>query len=145
MEGGIRTYMEDNICISALIENWQIVYDFLEKSMDNMDIPKDSKMSVIFAGEEIYVNISSYAYPESHGDVTVCFEHDVGNNLLKVRFIDNGIPFDPTKVKSPDTTESVEKRNIGGLGIFIVNKIMDGMEYVYDRGQNNLLIFKKIG
>ncbi len=136
--------MENNIYVPALIENWQTVYDFLGKCMGSIKINKNLITSVLFASEEIYVNISSYAYPESEGSVCVNFEHDAGNNILKVKFTDNGIPFDPTKVKSPDINESLEKRKIGGLGIFIANKIMDSMEYVYRDGQNNLIIIKKI-
>lgn len=136
--------MEDNIYIPALVENWKTVYEFLKKNLEDKGIPKNHKIPVLFASEEIYVNISNYAYPQSTGKVSVHFEYDADNNFLKIRFIDNGIPFDPTKVISPDTTESVEQRKIGGLGIFIVNKIMDGMEYLYEHGQNNLVIFKKI-
>lgn len=136
--------MEDNIYIPALVENWQTVYDFLKKNMEGKGIPNNHKTPVLFASEEIYVNISHYAYPGSKGNVYIYFEYNADKNLLKIKFIDDGTPFDPTKVVGPDTTESVEQRKIGGLGIFIVNKIMDGMEYTYKRGQNNLVIFKKI-
>lgn len=136
--------MENNIYIPALIENWQTVYDFLGKCMEGKDIEKDCVTSVLFASEEIYVNISKYAYPGNKGNVYVNFEHDPNQNILRIEFIDNGIPFDPTKVPSPDVTESLENRKIGGLGIFIVNKVMDGMEYKHKCGQNNLTIIKKI-
>ena len=136
--------MENNIYIPALIENWQVVYDFLGKCMEGKDIEKNHIVSILFASEEIYVNISKYAYPESKGNVYVNFEHDLHKNLLRIKFIDEGTPFDPTKVPIPDVTESLEKRKIGGLGIFIVNKVMDSMEYTHKCGQNNLTIIKKI-
>ena len=89
------------------------------------------------------MNISRYAYPGSQGNVFINFEHNPGERLVKVSFVDDGIPFDPTKTKKPDATKSVVERKIGGLGIFIVNKVADGMEYAYKRGQNNLVIIKK--
>ncbi len=136
--------MKNSIYIPALVENWQTVYEFLGECMRDIGIDKSHIASVLFASEEIYVNISSYAYPKVKGNVSVNFEYDDGKNLLKIRFTDDGIPFDPTKSQLPDVTKPLKERKAGGLGIFIVNKIMDGMEYIYECGQNNLVIIKKI-
>ena len=57
---------------------------------------------------------------------------------------DNGIPFDPLAKADPDVTLSAEERNIGGLGIYMVKKSMDALEYSRKDGQNILTITKKL-
>ena len=61
-----------------------------------------------------------------------------------ITFSDRGIPFDPLAKEDPDISLSVEKREIGGLGIFMAKKIMDHMEYRYENGQNILTMTKKL-
>ena len=60
------------------------------------------------------------------------------------RLSDEGIPFDPLKKPDPDITLSLEERQIGGLGIFIVKKTMDSVSYAYENGKNILTMIKKI-
>ena len=57
---------------------------------------------------------------------------------------DKGVPFDPLKKPDPDITLPAEKREIGGLGIFITKKTMDTVEYAYENGENVLTMTKKI-
>jgi len=63
--------------------------------------------------------------------------------VLTLVFADDGSPFDPTtEIDAPDVTASLEEREIGGLGIFIVKKQMDRMEYQYENGKNILTLVK---
>ncbi len=60
-----------------------------------------------------------------------------------ITFIDNGIPYDPLAKVDPDVTLSLEERDVGGLGIYLVKKTMDDILYEYKDGQNILRIKKK--
>jgi serine/threonine-protein kinase RsbW len=55
---------------------------------------------------------------------------------------DDGQPFNPLEAPEVDTTKPLEERTIGGLGIHIVRKLMDGLEYQRHEGKN-LLVLKK--
>ena len=57
---------------------------------------------------------------------------------------DTGIPFDPTAAPEADTSLGVEDRPIGGLGIFLVRKIMDKVSYRRENGKNILSMTKFI-
>ena len=59
-----------------------------------------------------------------------------------ITFKDNGIRYDPLKKDAPDITLSANQRQIGGLGIYIVRKMMDEVEYKYEDGYNILTIKK---
>ena len=62
-----------------------------------------------------------------------------------ITFADHGVPYDPLAKEDPDVTLSLNDREIGGLGIFMVKKSMDDMIYAYENGQNVLTIRKRIG
>ena len=63
---------------------------------------------------------------------------------MTIQFLDNGKPFNPLSKEDADTTLSAEEREIGGLGILMVKKSMDEVEYVYEDGKNILTIKKSI-
>ena len=63
---------------------------------------------------------------------------------LRVVFCDNGKPYNPLDAKEPDMTGTAEDRAIGGLGIFMVRKMMDNVEYMYKDGQNVLTLSMKV-
>ena len=62
----------------------------------------------------------------------------------KLTFIDEGVEYDPLSKADPDVTLSAEERQVGGLGIFLVKKIMDGVEYKRDGQKNILTVVKKL-
>ena len=61
---------------------------------------------------------------------------------MEITFVDSGKPYDPLAKADPDTTQSIEERPIGGMGILIVKKSMDAVDYEYKDGKNILTIKK---
>ena len=66
------------------------------------------------------------------------------NGEVALKFEDEGVPYNPLEKDDPDVTLSVEDREIGGLGIFMVKKSMDDMYYEYKDGKNILTLMKKL-
>ena len=93
--------------------------------------------------EEIVMNITSYAYPEGSEDY-LDVEIEKTDNRIVIRFRDGGVPFNPLERKMPDTNLSWMQRHIGGLGIYLVTKKMDHVDYAYVDNQNVLTIEKLI-
>ena len=89
--------------------------------------------------EEVFVNVASYAY-EKGGTVEVTLSKY--KDHIKFVFKDNGKPFNPLDMKDPNITASSEDREIGGLGIYMVKKIMDDVSYEYINNQNILTLIK---
>lgn len=88
------------------------------------------------------MNVTSYAYPEgTDGYLDVAVEK---NDRIVIRFEDGGVPFNPLEHKMPDISLSWEDRSIGGLGIVLVIKKMDGVSYAYVDHKNVLTIEKVI-
>ena len=63
---------------------------------------------------------------------------------MTIQFLDNGTPFNPLAKEDADITLSAEERKIGGLGILMVKKSMDAVDYTYEGGKNILTIKKSI-
>ena len=89
------------------------------------------------ASSEILANIDSYAY-ENGGELEIITKSR--ERRMTVVFKDNGEPFNPLQVEEPDLAQPLTKRTPGGLGIFIVKKLMSDVTYVYENGQNVLTI-----
>ena len=135
--------MKAEITIDALIENTDTVIDFLNDFLEKVNCPRKATIQLDVATEELYVNIAHYAYAPNQGKATIILESKKDESAVKVTFIDSGTPYDPLAKEDPDVTLSLEERQIGGLGIYMVKKSMDDITYKYVDGQNILSIYKK--
>lgn len=96
---------------------------------------------VNLALEEVLVNIAKYAYKDGNGMIDIAYE--INEDKLKVVIKDKGIAFNPLNKEDPDLTSSIGERQIGGLGIYLLKKMVD--ELKYQRIDNeNVLEFTKI-
>ena len=112
--------------------------------LEGLDCPLKTQMQIDVAIDEWMANIASYAYEGGEGEVTVRFDFQPDDRTVALTFIDSGIPYDPMAKPDPDVTLSVDKRDVGGLGIFLIKKTMDDMTYARRDGQNVLTIRKRI-
>ena len=138
------------LCIEARQERLQEVLDFLDAFLKEADCPPKAQMQLEVALEEMFVNIAQYAYettsvPEAEQlvELSVCSIESGGIRYAQVRLCDRGIPYDPLAKVDPDTTLSAEERPIGGLGIYMVKKSMDHVNYEYRDGQNIFTMEKR--
>lgn len=115
------------------------VLAWVEGTLEDSMVSPKLVIPFLIAVEEIFVNIAHYAYPESEGEVDI--ELTISDKAL-ISFVDEGIAFDPLTKDDPDITASVEERDIGGLGIYMVKKTMDGVEYKRV-GNSNVFTFWK--
>ena len=134
----------NNLNIEAKVENLDQVLDFVNEHLESVDCNMKTQMQIDVAVEELFVNIAHYAYNPEIGTATVQVEVAQDPLRVMITFMDHGIPYDPLKKEDPDITLSAEDRDIGGLGIFMVKKSMDDIQYEYKDGQNILTISKNL-
>lgn len=132
------------IRIDATVENLDRVLAFVEEQMESLDAAPRARMQIAVAVEEIFVNIAYYAYAPGTGSTVVRAAIEQDPPTIAITFEDRGMPYDPTAKPDPDVTASAAERPIGGLGIFMVKKIMDGVDYRRQDGMNVLTIRKKL-
>ena len=105
-------------------------------------VPKENILRDIeIASSEVLANICSYAYEGKEGELEILIE-ERGQDL-KISFTDHGRPFNPLLSATPDTTVSMADRKAGGLGIFIVKKLMNDVLYRYENECNVLVLIKQ--
>ena len=132
------------LTLPATLENIAVVTAFIDEQLEALDCAMKAQIQIDVAIDELFGNIAHYAYGSETGDATVRFDFDEATRVASIAFIDRGVPFDPLAKADPDVTLSAEEREIGGLGIFMVKKSMDKVEYRFENGSNILTIFKHI-
>jgi len=129
--------------IEATPENIDTVIAFVDEQLEEYGCGMKAQMAIDVAVDELFANIAHYAYSPETGYATVRVDVIKDPLSVEITFIDNGVPYDPLANIDPDTSLSVEDRPIGGMGIFIVKKSMDLVNYEYKDGKNMLTIVKK--
>jgi sigma-B regulation protein RsbU (phosphoserine phosphatase) len=117
--------------------------EFIETIADEINLDQGLAMSLNLALEEAVTNVILYAYPKG-SDGRVDVEAIISKDKLKFIISDSGKEFDPTAAPEADVTLGVEDRPIGGLGIYLVRKIMDSVSYERTDGKNVLSMIKKL-
>jgi anti-sigma regulatory factor (Ser/Thr protein kinase) len=117
------------------------VREFLKMNLASLDLNEEDIYKVELSLVEMCSNIMRYAYPGDSGEIVVSAWHEEGKFYLEVR--DSGVPFDPRHVKRPTLEEMINREQMGGLGIFLARKLMDGFLYRREDDQNVLVMYKK--
>jgi anti-sigma regulatory factor (Ser/Thr protein kinase) len=93
--------------------------------------------------EEVLVNIIKYGVTPPSGIIEIeCGVEKTEYFIVKI--IDNGIQFDPLKEGGFGTPESLDKQEIGGLGLHFIKNMSDSLSYEYKDGKNQLTLKKKV-
>lgn len=132
------------ITLPAVPENFAAAQEQVRSFLDSASCSMRTLFELDMVVEEVFINVASYAYPDRTGMVSLDLSLDREQNFLSLTFRDSGIPYDPLRKQSPDVTAPAEKRPIGGLGIFLVQKYSDSLSYEYADNENRLTIGKKL-
>lgn len=132
----------NKLTVEASLDKLETVTEFVEQQLENFDCPMKAMTQFSIAIDEVFSNIALYAYPSGTGPVTIIAEKEPSS--ISLCFVDEGTAYDPLKKEDPDISLSAEEREIGGLGIFMVKKIMDDVSYERKDGCNILTIKKNI-
>ena len=108
------------------------------QQMATVHCPESVRRAMDIALDELYTNISLYAYDGKRGPVRCLM--DVRRGVAAVTLVDEGIPFDPTAEAEPVLPTDGPK--FGGLGIFLARSLMDTMLYERVGNENRLTITK---
>ena len=118
--------------------------DWVDEFLDEAGCPLKEKIRINVALDEVFSNIVKYAYDDGDGTAVVRLELEEDPKAVIITFSDSGKPYNPLDMPEPDVTRSAKQRKPGGLGIFLVKKTMDGLDYERRDGKNVLKIRKYI-
>lgn len=122
--------------LAAALDNLTAAEDYVLDLAQQAGVPTELEPKLRLALEEIVVNIASYAYPEKDGDFEI--ECDPRPNSFCCTIRDWGSAFNPLEADEPDTSQSLEERPIGGLGLMLVTSMADHSSYARVDNANEL-------
>jgi len=108
------------------------------------NVPPAADYLANLAIEELVTNCIKYGYDDA-GEHVIEIELKLSANELVLTVTDDGHPFNPLELPEPDTSLPVEDRPIGGLGIHLLRKMSDRMDYERHAGENRVTIRKSLG
>jgi sigma-B regulation protein RsbU (phosphoserine phosphatase) len=129
------------IKLQAKIENLSRVINFVNTELEKNNCKPDKHDMIDVAVEEIFVNIANYAYEPGTGDVTMFVSV---TDKAEIRFEDKGKYYNPIECADPNLDTDLSHREIGGLGVYLVKKLVDSIEYSRIDGKNILTITKNL-
>lgn len=105
--------------------------------------PEDLLFQIKLVLEEMGTNIVKYG-DDGEGKTDVRITLTSESDALTMEIVDDGKPFDPfTEAPPPDLDSPIPERPIGGLGVFLVQQLMDEFRYVREDGRNKLTFIKR--
>jgi sigma-B regulation protein RsbU (phosphoserine phosphatase) len=135
--------LDEHITLSNDVHQVPELNSFVKTIAAKLNLEASLSSQLMLAVEEAVVNVMNYAYPiGTQGDISV--EAQATEQWLKFIITDEGKAFDPTQGGNADTSLSAEERPIGGLGILLVQSLMDSINYERIDGKNVLTLRKEI-
>ena len=135
---------EFKLTVESKLENLPVIGQFIEDTMRQCQI--DSQKAVhafLLSVDEACTNVIEHAYAyNTLGKITVTCSL-IGEEF-SVTIEDNGAPFDPTTIPTPDVNQDLDERKAGGLGIYFMKRFMDEVKYSRADDKNLLTLTKKI-
>ena len=137
----VKEVLHESLTLKNDIHQVPELNSFVKTVSDRLNLETSLTSQLTLAVEEAVVNVMSYAYPlGTKGDIIV--EATATDEWLRFIITDQGKAFDPTQGGNADTTLTAEDRPIGGLGILLVQKLMDSINYERINGKNVLTLKK---
>jgi len=119
------------------------IYAFAEDVFASGDVQDAVRMPVHLALEELYVNMVEY-YPDNDNDILLDVSASDGKVTVTMTDFDVD-PFDVTVPRNVETDLSLDERVPGGLGLHLVQQMVDNLEYEYRDRQSTIRFTKESG
>ena len=125
------------IRLPAKRENLEKFSEQILQCAEKQGIDRKRLMQINLSLEEVLVNICDYSYRDNEGDIEVICGLDNDNRFV-IEITDSGIPFDIDSFDEPDLNADISERKVGGLGIYLIKKMMDDIQYRFEDNKNIL-------
>lgn len=132
----------ETLTLTANLEGLARINAFITEAAERAGLNERTTWQIQLAVDEAATNIIQYAYdPEHPGDITIAWEYREGRFAVTLR--DQGRAFDPQVIAPPDLESPLEERQVGGLGIYLMTRLMDEVHFDFDPDTGNVLTMIK--
>ncbi|MBC8160054.1 MAG: anti-sigma factor antagonist [Roseiflexaceae bacterium] len=132
----------DSLIVLATLDSLELVNSFITRATAQVGLDDHAAWQVQLAVDEAVTNVIQHGYAErSPGTIDLSWQ--VVEDQLEIRLRDHGQYFDPQSIPAPDVTSPLEERQPGGLGFFLMQKLMDDLHFEHNPREGNLLVMLK--
>ncbi len=131
------------LTIASRVENLARIGEFVEQAARACGLNERAWCDVEMAVDEACANVIEHAYHDDRaGRIDLRIERKGKDFVVVIE--DYGKRFDPQKIAKPNTAAPLSERNVGGLGVYFIHKLMDRVKFDSSSGHNVLTMVKKI-
>lgn len=137
-------YFHDSITIANEMSCLKDVREFVGKSIEKGGFPPKYLNRLQCAVEEAVTNIIEHGYSGlAPGAGSIEIDVSIDAKSFRVVVEDEGTSFNPSQVGEVDVKRHFKQGNAGGLGVFLMRRIVDKLEYRFEKGKKNRLVLEK--
>lgn len=130
------------ICVTSELDNLASIGAFVSERARMVGMSEEQVFQVQMAVDEACTNAMVHAYQgDPNGKVRVCCYREGADFVVEV--VDQGQVFDASAVPEPDLSSPLEERDVGGLGLFFMRKLMDSVTFSVPREGGNQVVMRK--
>ena len=136
--------MADTVCelaLTATMADLPRIADFLDAACEDSGVRDAVRFDLQLALEEACCNVLEHAYAGASGEIGINFTAHKSDVILTVR--DHGRAFEPDKVSDPDLLIPLEERPVGGLGLYLMHRLMDEVRFSFSPEANILTMIRR--
>ncbi len=130
------------ITLQASLDTLATISAFVVEGAELAGLDDHAVWEVQLAADEAVTNVIQHSYAHQPGPITV--QTEVVDGAFRITIIDQGRQFDPDQVPEPDLVSPLEERKTGGLGLYLMRKLMDQVTFSFEDGRNVLQMAKRI-
>jgi anti-sigma regulatory factor (Ser/Thr protein kinase) len=120
----------------------EAIYAFVREFLSSQGLPEEVAFDVDLIVEELFTNMVKYGVG-GRPEITLGLAWKAP--ALTVRLEDEGAPrFDPGNAPPVDVSRPLEERRAGGLGLHLVRRMADRLEYAYEDGRSRITVTKRV-
>lgn len=133
LEIRIKPQHEELPSLAQQVEDW----------CSEQELDVDDTYAVMLAVEELSSNTVAHA-PSTDDDAFIRVRIEIKSGVIYIQYADNAPAFNPLESEDPDRGASLEDWKVGGLGLFLLKKMLDSMDYEYKDQTNIISMTKKM-
>jgi serine/threonine-protein kinase RsbW len=134
--------IDKELTVKSSTENLSLIRNFTRKTAETCGFKDEAVGKIVLAVDEACTNIIKHAYHYSpSGDIILKFK--LVDSKFTISITDKGLHFNPEIVPEPNLKEFHKQRKVGGLGMYLMKKLMDEVVYHSLTGRKNEVILVK--
>ena len=130
------------LSVSSDMNNLVVIADFVTTVAEKLGLDEQETFALQMAVDEASSNVMEHAY-RGHSDGRLSLRVQALDDEVVVTICDQGERFDPQSVPRPDISAPLQERHNGGLGLYLMEKLMDSVAWEFDPERGNTLTMRK--